>query len=99
MGFTPKLWCQRVIILFDSVAFLEQICFMFKFNPLGSIGSLVIGYFYFRIMMYLFGALPGGVAALIILVVSQILIARFGSVVVWPVINTLLAGYIILITL
>jgi hypothetical protein len=72
---------------------------MFKFNPVGSIGSLVLGFFYFRIMMQLFGTLPGGAAALVILVVSQLLIARLGSAVVWPIINTLLAGLIILIML
>ena len=67
-----------------------------KFN-FGSLPALLISYFYFRMMMALFGALPGGVAALVILAVSQLLIARYGGWIIWPVINTMLAGLIILI--
>ncbi len=67
-----------------------------KFN-FGSLPALLIGALYFRMMMALFGPLPGGIAALVILTVSQLLIARYGGWIIWPVINTMLAGLIILI--
>ena len=67
-----------------------------KFN-FGSLPALAISYFYFRMMMALFGPLPGGIAAFVILVVGQLLIARYGGWIIWPVINTMLAGLIILI--
>ena len=66
-----------------------------KFN-LGSLPALLINYFIFTGMMKAFGPLPGGIAAIVILVVTQSLIARYGTGIVWPIVNTMLAGLVVL---
>ena len=72
---------------------------MKKFFSLDSIGNYLVSYFCFRLMMTLFGVLVGGICGLFVLIILHVLLERFGSSVIWPVVNIILAGVVIMLSL